>query len=252
MTRRKLIVANWKMNHTVAEALKFLAGLRYEIKGATECEVVIIPPFTTLYALEEGLQGTPYKLGAQNMHWEDHGAFTGEISPAFLRDLNIEYVLLGHSERRDYFAESDETVNKKLKAAIRYHLKPIVCMGETEEERRGGKTKEVVTKQVRKALDGQFKTEIVEMVWAYEPRWAIGTGKNATPEQAQEVIGTIRGLLAEIFDDSVAATMRILYGGSVSETTAGSFLKQKDIDGLLVGGASLDPKRFAEIIQAAE
>lgn len=249
--RTKLIVANWKMNFTVSEALKFLTALQKELKGTSpDCEVVLAPPFTALYALgEEALEGTSFKLGAQNMHWEESGAYTGEISPLFLKELNVEFVILGHSERRQHFQETDIIVNKKLSAALNQKLIPIVCVGETLAEHKEGKTLEVVESQMKKALDGQLKSELALTVWAYEPVWAIGTGKNATPEQAGEVLKWMRGLLAKVCDAPTAEVVRLLYGGSVSEEKALDFLKQPDLDGLLVGGASCDPKRFARIIQ---
>lgn len=251
--RTKLIVANWKMNFTVPEALKFLAALRRERTGNfPDCEIVICPPFTALFAFEEAVEGTPLKLGAQNMHWEDSGAFTGEISPSFLKDLNVEFVILGHSERRQYFGETDIVVNKKLSAALQQKLTPIVCVGETTAEHKEGKTFEVIESQIKKALDGQIRSELPAMVLAYEPVWAIGTGKNATPEQAQEVTQWMRRLLAKVLDAPTAENIRILYGGSVSDEKARVFMKQPDVDGLLVGGASLDPKKFSNILQSTE
>ncbi|MBI5299580.1 MAG: triose-phosphate isomerase [Deltaproteobacteria bacterium] len=250
--KNKLIIANWKMNSTVTDALKFLAVFRHEMKGMTPCEVVLCPPFTCLYALGEAFEETPFKLGAQNMHWEESGAFTGEISSLFLKDLNVQYVLLGHSERRTLFGETDININKKLEQAIHQKITPVVCVGETDEEHKEGKTFAVLEHQIKKALDGQIRSELATMVWAYEPVWAIGTGKNATPDQAQEVISWMRTLLAKVLDDPTASTMRILYGGSVSAEKARGFLKQSDIDGLLVGGASLDPQKFANIVQSAQ
>ena len=250
--RTKLIVANWKMNNTVPEGLKFLAALIREVHETKECEVVFCPPFTALFAMCEALEETPFKMGAQNMHWEEAGAFTGEISPLFLKDLNVQYVLLGHSERRHLFGETDSIINKKLAAALHQKLTPIVCVGETEKEHQDGATFSVIDAQIKKALDGQPKSELAEIVWAYEPVWAIGTGKNATPDQAQEVIQSMRKTLAKITDAPTAENMRILYGGSVSEEKAKGFLKQPDIDGLLVGGASLHPQKFAAIIRATE
>ena len=250
--RTKLIVANWKMNSTVPEGLKFLAALIREVHETKECEVVFCPPFTALFAMGEALEETPFKMGAQNMHWEEAGAFTGEISPLFLKDLNVQYVLLGHSERRHLFGETDSVINKKLAAALHQKLTPIVCVGETEKEHQDGATFNMIDTQIKKALDGQPKSELAEIVWAYEPVWAIGTGKNATPDQAQEVIQSMRKTLAKITDAPTAENMRILYGGSVSEEKAKGFLKQPDIDGLLVGGASLHPQKFAAIIRATE
>lgn len=240
------------MNFTIQEALKFFAALQRGLKGAVKAEVVICPPFTTLYAFDEAFSETPYKLGAQNVHWEESGAFTGEISAQFLKELNVIYVILGHSERRRYFQETDTIINKKVVAALQQGLIPIVCVGETEEEHNAGKTMEVVEGQIKKILDGQMKSDLSDFVWAYEPVWAIGTGKNATPKQAQEVMLAMRRLLGRILDAPTANTMRILYGGSVSDQNAGSFLKEEDCDGLLVGGASLDPKKFASIIGTTE
>lgn len=250
--RTKLIVANWKMNFTIQEALKFFAALQREMRGVPKAEVVICPPFTALYAFDEAFSETPYKLGAQNMHWEEAGAYTGEISPSFLRELNVMYVILGHSERRRHFKETDALINKKIAAALQQQLIPIICVGETEAERNEGKTRAVVESQVKSAVDGQMKSELEGVVWAYEPVWAIGTGKNATPKLAQEVMGEMRSLLARALDAPLAEKMRILYGGSVSEGNAAAFLGEPDVDGLLVGGASLDPQKFAGIVRAAE
>lgn len=250
--RDKLIVANWKMNFTVTEALKFLAVFRREMRGQTPCEIIFCPPFTALYAVGEALEETPFKLGAQNMHWEESGAFTGEISPLLLKDVNAQYVLLGHSERRRIFGETDIDVNKKLEQALRQKITPIVCVGETAAERKEGKAFDLLEQQIKKALGGQIRSELAAMIWAYEPVWAIGTGKNATPDQAQEVTGWMRELLARVLDAPTAKSMRILYGGSVSPERAPGFLKQTDIDGLLVGGASLDPEKFAGIAQATQ
>lgn len=247
--RTKLIVANWKMNFTIAEALKFITGFRRYLISGISCEVVFCPPATSLYALDEALDGTAYHLGAQNMHWEDAGAFTGEISPRFLVELDVHFVILGHSERRKYFGETDNDINKKTSAALAYELIPIICVGETEEERRAGKTMDVISGQVARILDGQLKSGLESLVWAYEPVWAIGTGNNATPEQAQEVIGGLRNLLAQSLDAPTADKMRLLYGGSVSDKNAASFLKQPDVDGLLVGTASLDPQKFAALVK---
>ena len=250
--RQTLIVANWKMNHAVKEGLSFLAGLQLEIKSLPHGDVVICPPFTSLYALSEAIDGTPYKLGAQNIHWEENGPFTGEIAANFLCEIGIPYVLIGHSERRQHFNETDETVNKKLNLALIKKLQPIVCIGESEEERNLGKTFDVLQRQISGAIHEVGKEFLNRMAWAYEPIWAIGTGKQASVDQAQEVAGWIRNYVSKISDRSIANVQRILYGGSVSEETAGGFLRGADIDGLLVGGASLDPKRFAQIIVAAD
>ncbi|MDO8493743.1 MAG: triose-phosphate isomerase [Deltaproteobacteria bacterium] len=246
--REKLIAANWKMNGTIAEALQFIAALKFESKSGPRCEVVICPPFTVLYALDEALSGSPFKLGAQNMHWEEKGAFTGEISPEFLAELNVRYVILGHSERRQYFSETDEMVNKKIAAALDKTITPIVCVGETLVEHEAGQTVTKVRGQMEKALKNLSAAGMEHLVWAYEPIWAIGTGKNATAQHAQKVASEMRTLLETKCGKSVAETMRILYGGSVKANNAGDFLKEKDIDGLLVGSASVDPKEFAAIL----
>lgn len=250
--RQHLIVANWKMNHSVQEGLSFLAGLQHEIKSKPHGDIVVCPPFTSLYALSEAFEETHYQLGAQNMHWEETGAFTGEISPNFLVEIGIRFVLIGHSERRQHFGETDETVNKKLIAATLKRMFPIVCIGESEKERHQGKTFEVLQRQISQALTEVPRETFKSISWAYEPIWAIGTGNRATMEQAQEVAEWIRNFISKNCDASIANIQRILYGGSVSEETAAGFLSQADIDGLLVGGASLDPKRFAEIIIASD
>lgn len=250
--RKKLIVANWKMHFTIDEALMFLAALQRELKGPPKSEVVICPPFTALYALDEAFSGTPFRLGAQNMHWEESGPYTGEISARFINENHVVYVILGHSERRKYFQETDLIINKKVALALNSSLIPIICVGETEEEHNQGKTWNVVESQVKKILEGQMKSELEWLTWAYEPVWAIGTGKNATPKEAGGVMASMRNLFARVLDAPAAEGMRILYGGSVSENNAASFLKLPGVDGLLVGSASLDPKKFAAIIQTVE
>ena len=251
--RKKIVAANWKMNMTQAEAAAFVESFLVEIGDESQVEVVIIPPFTSLPKVSEALGGAQdIKLGAQNMHWERSGAFTGEISAAMLRDLYVRYVVLGHSERRQYFGESDEIVNRKVRAAHEAALRPIVCIGETLEQRDAGEVEDVLSRQLRGSLANVDSKELLESVIAYEPVWAIGTGRNATPEQAQEAHAFIRKVLGEISDSTTAEKIRIQYGGSVKADNAAKLMSQADIDGALVGGASLDPRSFAQIVKAAE
>ncbi|MFL6527987.1 MAG: triose-phosphate isomerase [Chthoniobacterales bacterium] len=251
--RKKIVAANWKMNMTQAEAAAFVESLLVEIGDEVQVEVVIVPPFTSLAKVSEAL-GTSQniKLGAQNMHWERSGAFTGEISAAMLRDLYVRYVVLGHSERRQYFGETDEIVNRKMRAALEAALRPIVCVGETLAQRDAGEVEEVLSRQLRGSLASVESKELIEVVVAYEPVWAIGTGRNASPEQAQEAHAFIRKVLGEISDSTTADKIRIQYGGSVKPDNAAKLMSQPDIDGALVGGASLDPRSFAQIVKAAE
>lgn len=249
--RKKIIAANWKMNMTVGEAGTFLDTFLLEIGDEGGADVVIVPPFTALSKVGERLSNTNnVKLGAQNMSFEKSGAFTGEISAAMLRDLYVRYVVLGHSERRTLFGETDAIVNKKVRAAHEASLKPILCVGETLAERDADKVEEVLETQLRGSLAGMNAKEIVETVIAYEPVWAIGTGRVATPEQAQAAHAFIRKTIALIADQGVADKVRIQYGGSVKPDNAKTLMSQPDIDGALVGGASLDPRAFAEIVKA--
>lgn len=246
---RKLIIAgNWKMNKTVAESVALVEDLKVELGGVKEVDILVCPPFTALKPVSDAITNTNIKLGAQNMHWENVGAFTGEICAAMLRDVYCTYVILGHSERRQFFSETDETVNKRLKAALAAHLRPIVCVGETLTERESGATNKVLEKQVRGSLANLTAEEISDCIVAYEPVWAIGTGKNATPEQAQEAHAFIRGVLAQMFGD-IAGKVRIQYGGSVKPANAKELMGQPDIDGALVGGASLQARSFIDIIK---
>jgi triosephosphate isomerase len=251
--RKKIIAANWKMNMTQGEAGNFVATFLLELGESTEVEVVIIPPFTAIAAVNAALGPAQHiKVGAQNMHWERAGAFTGEISPAMLRDLFVRYVVLGHSERRTLFGETDEIVNRKARAAHEAMLRPIVCVGETLEERERGDVEKVLGTQLSGSLAGLGAKEMQETVVAYEPVWAIGTGKTATAEQAQEAHAFIRQTLGEISDRATADKIRIQYGGSVKPDNARTLMSQPDIDGALVGGASLDPRSFAQIVKGAE
>lgn len=251
--RKKIVAANWKMNMTQAEAAAFVETFLREIGGASDVEIVIVPPFTALAKVNEALHDAQtVKLGAQNMYWEKSGAFTGEISAAMLRDLFVRYVVLGHSERRQLLGETDEIVNRKVRAAHEAALRPIVCIGETLEQRERGEVEKILGSQLRGSLANLGPKELNETVVAYEPVWAIGTGKNASTEEAQEAHAFIRRTLAEISDETTAGKMRIQYGGSVKPDNARSLMSQPDIDGALVGGASLDPRSFAQIVQSAQ
>src|SRR5256885_8224813 len=250
--RKKIVAANWKMNMTQAETARFVQSLLLDLGDITDVEVVIVPPFTAIAKVMEALGASQsIKVGAQNMHWESNGAFTGEISAALLRDLLVRYVVLGHSERRALFGETDEIVNRKVKAAHEASLRPIVCVGETLEQRDKGNVEKILSIQLRGSLKDLSEKELQETVIAYEPVWAIGTGRNATPAQAQEAHTFIRHTLQEISDATTADRIRIQYGGSVKPENARELMSQPDIDGALVGGASLDPRSFAQIIKAA-
>ena len=239
------------MNFTVPDALKFETVFTHELKAIGDVEIAIAPPFTALYSLGVALSDTQFKLAAQNIFWEESGAFTGEISPTFLKDVGCEYVIIGHSERRQYFGETDETVSKKIRAAIRNELVPIMCIGETLAQREANKTWEVCERQLKGGLSSIFLKDIDKFVIAYEPIWAIGTGKNATPAQAEEVHQMIREWISKECDGATAERVRILYGGSVKSKTSREILSQPNVDGALVGGASLDPVEFANIIRSA-
>jgi triosephosphate isomerase (TIM) len=249
MARRKFICGNWKMYKTAAEAAQLVRDLRTRLNA--NVDVAIAPPFTALAAAKAALQGSSIQLYGQNCHYEKQGAFTGEISPPMLVEVGCDGVILGHSERRQFFGETDEGVNKKLKAALEAQLHPIVCVGETLDERKANKTWEVVSRQVRGALAGFKAEELSKLTVAYEPVWAIGTGQVATTAQAQEVHGQIRGLLRE-HSKELADHVRIQYGGSVKPENAADLLAQPDIDGALVGGASLKAEDFAKIVAAAK
>ena len=251
MIRKKLIAGNWKMNRTSADAVSLAREIVFSVGKQPNVDIVICPPFTALESVAAAIDGSLIKLGAQNMHFEDSGAFTGEISAPMLRALFATHVILGHSERRTLFAETDEFVNKKVLSALKNQLRPILCVGESLAEREAGTTLQVVQTQSERALDGVGKELAVNIVIAYEPVWAIGTGKVATAEQAQEVHGFIRGLLAKLYGEAVAQRVRILYGGSMKPANAADLLAQKDIDGGLIGGASLEARNFVELVKAA-
>lgn len=245
--RKKVIAGNWKMNLLPNEAMKCIEELIPLVKE-TENEVVLCVPYTDLFYSLLAAQNTNVKIGAQNMHWEEKGAYTGEVSGPMLKSIGVEYIIIGHSERRQYFAETDETVNKKIKAAFQYGLKPIVCVGETLEQRESGKTLEVIKSQTRLALEGLDKEQVENTIIAYEPIWAIGTGKTATSEDANDTIKEIRKEISNLYGEEVAKKVIIQYGGSVKSSNAGELFTTSDIDGGLVGGASLKAEEFAKII----
>jgi triosephosphate isomerase (TIM) len=248
-----IIAGNWKMHHDHFVAIQVVQKLSYRLEPADyeACEVVVCPPFTDLRTLQTIIDADKLriKLGAQNCHWEDSGAYTGEVSPPMLAKLRVSYVIIGHSERRQLFGETDETVNKKLKAVIRHGMTPIVCVGETLDEREAGATADRVTGQIQGAFDAVKASDAGSCVVAYEPIWAIGTGRNATPDDANETIGVIRGALRELYGGATAEGIRIQYGGSVKSGNAGELMAMPEIDGALVGGASLEPDEFARIVQ---
>lgn len=253
--RKPLVAGNWKMNKTHFDAIHFVEELGHHLAEFDQdrVEVVLCPPFTSLRSVQTTTEDRhqEFGLGAQNMHWEDEGAFTGEISPSMLKALRCKYVILGHSERRELFGETDEYVNKKVKAAFAAGLVPILCCGETDSEREAGETDAKVERQVRAGLAGIKSEQVASVVVAYEPIWAIGTGKTATPDDAQKTISFIRSVLADMHGDQVAQAVRILYGGSVKSGNAAALFGQADIDGGLVGGASLEAGEFAAIAKAA-
>ncbi len=247
--RRRWIGGNWKMHKTIGEALALVESLKDGLPQADSVEVVVAPPFTALSAMGAALKETSIQLAAQNLHWADQGAYTGEISPNMLRDVGCRYVLIGHSERRHWFKETDSVINQKIQASLRAGLQPVFCVGETLEEREAGLVETVLSRQIREGFQGISAEQAASGVIAYEPVWAIGTGKTATPEMAQAVHAFIRGLLTDLFDKRVASDKRIVYGGSVTPETTRGLLAQPDIDGGLVGGASLKAESFIAIIQ---
>ncbi len=249
--RTPFVAGNWKMHKTVVEACLLADAIRERIGFSPAVEVAVAPPFTALSAVGARLRGSPVVLAAQNAYWEEHGAFTGEVSAPMLLDVGCRYVIVGHSERRQLFGETDETVRRRLAAVLGQRMRPIVCVGETLAEREAGRTAERVSAQLRGALGELSAPELTEIVVAYEPVWAIGTGRTASAAEAQEVHAHLRALLAEIGGADVAARVRILYGGSVKPANAAALFGQTDVDGALVGGASLEPESFLGIVQAA-
>ncbi len=245
--RRKVIAGNWKMNMLPGEAIEMINELTPLVKD-TKNEVILCVPYTDLFYALLTAQNTNIKIGAQNMHFEESGAYTGEVSGKMLKSINVEYVIIGHSERRQYFAETDETVNKKIKAAFKYDLKPIVCVGETLEQREAGKANEIITKQTELALEGLSNEQVENTIIAYEPIWAIGTGKTATSEDANNSIKEIRNKISEIYGEETASKVIIQYGGSVKSSNAKELFNMSDIDGGLVGGASLKAEEFSKIV----
>ncbi|MGJ7036196.1 triose-phosphate isomerase [Anoxybacillus eryuanensis] len=250
--RKPIIAGNWKMHKTLNEALQFVEEVKHAVPSNEQVDTVVCAPALFLAHLVEATKGTNVKIGAQNMHFEEQGAFTGEISPVALKDLGVEYVIIGHSERREMFAETDETVNKKVVAAFKHGLVPIVCCGETLAERESNRTNEVVGAQVEKALEGLTEEQVKQVVIAYEPIWAIGTGKSSTADDANNVCGYIRQVIANKFSQEAANAVRIQYGGSVKPENIGAFLAEEHIDGALVGGASLQPQSFLQLVEAGK
>ncbi len=251
MSRKVIIAGNWKMNQTAKEAKTLVNELKPLVAGIDKCDIVVCPPFTSIAAAVEAAAGSNVKVGAQNVHWAESGAFTGEISAAMLKELGVEYVILGHSERRQYFGETDATVNQRLKAALAAGLKPIVCVGELLEERESGKTEKVLDTQLNGGLEGIPAAAMPGIVIAYEPVWAIGTGKTATPELAEETHAFIRVRLNDMFGKEIGEQVRIQYGGSMKADNATALVAQRNIDGGLIGGASLKAGSFADLIKNA-
>ncbi len=249
--RKPIIAGNWKMNKTASECAEFVAKLAPQVKSAA-CDVVLCVPFTDIAAMSELCKSTSIKVGAQNVAWADNGAFTGEISAAMLKEAGAEYVIIGHSERRQYFGETDKSVNMRLVQALKNGFNPIVCVGETLAEREGGKTEEVNKTQVVGAFAGISAEDAAKVVIAYEPVWAIGTGKTATDEQANETIGYIRSVVKSLYGEKIANGMRIQYGGSMNAKNVAGLMAQPEIDGGLIGGASLKPDDFAIIVNTAK
>jgi triosephosphate isomerase len=245
--RKPIIAGNWKMHKTIAEAVEFVNDIKDKVNN-TDVEAVICAPFTLLKDLKEATKGTNIKIGAQNMHYAEQGAFTGEISAPMLKELNIDYVVLGHSERRQYFNETNETVNKKVIKALEEGIDPILCVGETLEEREASETKNVCKEQTEKALVGVSAEDMKKVVIAYEPVWAIGTGKTATAEDANDVIAYIREVVKGLYGEEISEEVRIQYGGSVKPSNVAEIMNQSDIDGALVGGASLLASDYTELV----
>ncbi len=247
--RKPIIAGNWKLNNTVKESIELASSLKDSLSGISDIDIVICPVFTSLSAVKDAIADSNIKLGAQDVFWQDSGAFTGEVSALMLADVGVEYVIIGHSERRQYFGETNETVNRKIKAVLKHGLTPIVCLGEVLEEREESKTFDVIKTQLNESFAGMSAEDMKKIVIAYEPVWAIGTGKTATPEQAEEVHKYVRDLIAERYDQQTASVVRIQYGGSVKPENISELIAQPDIDGALVGGASLKAEAFVEIVK---
>ena len=250
--RTPIIAGNWKLNKTISEAVEFTTALKALVTDVNGVEIIVAPPFTALAAVSEAIADSNIRLSAQDVYSEDSGAFTGEVSAPMLKDVGCDYVIIGHSERRQYFSETNESVNQKVKAALAHALKPIICVGEQLEEREAGRTEAVIEDHVSGGIAGLSAAELSSCVIAYEPIWAIGTGKTATPAQAQEVHKFIRGLLTTTYSAEVASELCIQYGGSVKPENAAELMGQPDVDGALVGGASLEAESFAQIVKFAQ
>lgn len=245
--RKAIIAGNWKMNNTISASLDLIEGIKKH-KLDEGVEALVCVPYTSLAQVKEALEGTQIKLGAQNMHWEENGAYTGEISPPMLKEIGVDYCILGHSERRQYFNESDDQVNKKIKAALEYKINPILCVGESLEEREAGQEEAIVKKQIERAFEGVAIEDVEKIVIAYEPIWAIGTGKTASSEDANKMCKFIRSIIKEKYDDRTGESIRIQYGGSVKPETIKELMEKEDVDGALVGGASLVAEDFVELV----
>ena len=250
--RRTVIAGNWKMNFTPDEATAFINELKPMVAGKDNCDIIFCAPYVTIPAAIEAAEGSNIKIGAENVHFEDHGAFTGEVSAKMLRAIGVDTVIVGHSERRQYFGETDETVNKRTKAALAAGMRVILCMGEVKEQRVAGITNEICAMQIKLDLAGVSAEEMKNVIIAYEPVWAIGTGLTATPEQAEEVCALIRGVLAELYGKEVAEATTVQYGGSMNEKNCAELLAKPDVDGGLIGGASLVAAKFTAIVDAAQ
>ncbi len=250
--RKKVIAGNWKMNKNLSESISLISGIKNNLPAELSSEVIVCPPYTSLETVHSLIKDTPIRLGAQNMHFEENGAFTGEISANMLKSVGCEFVILGHSERRHIFGETDKIINKKIQKAVSSGLKPIFCIGETLEEREDGNAFNVIEEQITKGLNGISPEDFSSITIAYEPVWAIGTGKTASPEQAQEIHKFVRELITKLYSQNHSENVIILYGGSVKPNNAASLLSENDIDGALVGGACLQAESFVQIIEAAK
>ena len=250
--RRYVIAGNWKMNFTPSEATAFINEIKPMVEGKNNCDIIFCAPFVTIASAMEAAKGSNIKIGAQNVHFEEKGAFTGEVSAKMLKEIGVEYVIVGHSERRQYFGETDHTVNLRTKAALAAGLKVLLCLGEVKEERLAGITNEVVAMQTKLGLAGISREELKNVIIAYEPVWAIGTGLTATPEQADETCGAIRNVVAELYGADVAEELIIQYGGSMNDKNAEELLSKVNVDGGLIGGASLVAEKFTAIVNAAQ